>query len=202
MSSSNGSARGSQSHTAHMTDRDWGRLRLQVLNLAMKLARSRAAAEDLVQEAILRVIDPDGDPWDPATEPELARHLMRIIDNIRRVERAHRKVQRDPSIEATVEERMTPRAPTPEKPSVDAEGEGAAQRRLAAVKEKLGDDPVALKVIEQTEQGVDRPAEQALATGESLDDIRTARKRVRTAIATILRREQKSQAEPAWKASP
>jgi hypothetical protein len=166
---------------------NWPRVRAELLRFACHVARSRQAADDLVQEAIQRAIDPDGDPWDPDVEPLLAKHLMRIIDNIHRGERDKREVRLDPRNKATVEERTARHPVTPEDAALAAEGDRAARRTLEAVKAALGDDPLALQVVALSEDGVDRPADQVMATGARIEDIRNARKRVQRAIEAALR---------------
>lgn len=199
MSSSDRSSSEPQSLAADLEAQDWPRLRARLLRFAIRRARSRADAEDHVQEAVDRVFGPKRDPWNPEVEPELARHLMHVIDKIRSDERDKRNVRLDPRNSATVEVRMTLPLPTPEQANLDAEADRQARRRLDEVKADRSNDPVALEVIEQSEDGVDRPAEQARATGRTIEEIMNARKRIKRAIQEVLQREQSA---PARKASP
>jgi DNA-directed RNA polymerase specialized sigma24 family protein len=171
---------------------NWPRLRADLLRFACHVARSRQAADDLVQEALRRAIDPEGDLWDPDVEPLFAKHVMRIIDNIHRGERDKREVRLDPRNKATVEERTTRRSVTPEDAALDAEGDRSARKTLEAVRADLRDDPLALRVVELSENGVDRPAEQAAATGARIEEIRNARKRVQRAIEAVLHGEKQA----------
>ncbi len=175
---------------------DLSKVRAQVLVFAVRVARSRHAAEDLVQEAFVRALDPEADPWRPEVEPLLAKHLMRIVDNIQRGKRAHRAVERDPRHAAVVEERMKPPSATPEDTALVSEEDARAARTLEAVKLELRDDPLALQIVELSESGEDRPLDQAEATGRPVEDIRNARKRVQRAIGAVLQMEQVILPEP------
>lgn len=179
---------------------DWARIRVDLLRFACRIARSKQAADELVQEALARVIDPERDPWDPEVEPLLARHMMRIIDKIHRGDREKAAVRRDPRNVAAVEARTTQRSATPEDAALAAEREQEAKSTLDEVKVDLAGDTVALEVIDQSERGVDRPADQAKATGRSIAEILNARKRVRRAIEAVLGRQQ--EALRARKAAP
>lgn len=82
------------------------------------------------------------------------------------------KVRLDPRNKATVEERTTRRSVTPEDAALAAEGDRSARKTLEAVRADLRGDPLALRVVELSENGVDRPAEQAAATGARIEEIR------------------------------
>jgi DNA-directed RNA polymerase specialized sigma24 family protein len=172
--------------------KDWPRIRAEMVRFACRLARSRGAADELVQEAVARVIDRERDPWDPETEPLLAKHMMRIIENIARGNRAKVAVRRDPRNVAAVEERTIRRPESPEDAALGAEGEREARGTLDEVKAELAGDAPALEVVDLSERGVDRPADQAAATGRPIEEIRNARRRVRRAIEEVLRRRQEA----------
>src|SRR5690349_15783300 len=79
-----------------MTPAQWGRVRVDLLNFALARGQSKARANDLAQEALLRVLDARWEPWDPDAQPDLTRFLMSIINrqitNENQKTRLHREI--------------------------------------------------------------------------------------------------------------
>jgi len=148
-------------------------------------------ADDLVHEALARALDPNGDPWRPEVEPELARHLMRIMDNLHRGEQDKALIRRDPRHVVAVNERTLSPSETPEDLALRKEQDTQAMQRLAALKERIADDELALAIVDLArDHRFERPAEQAEATGRTIDEIRNARKRVKRAVEALIDEER------------
>ena len=170
-----------------LASQDWPRLRAQWLRFACYVSRSKQRAPDLVHEALVRALDPNDDPWRPEVEPDFARHVMRIIANINRVEQDKEYRQRDPRSIAAALERMTTTPKAPEDELLAAESDARAERLLATLRERLANDALALRIVNLACDGeFTRAADQAVATGHPIEEIRNARKRVSRALDAIV----------------
>ena len=67
---------------ALLRKQDWGRIRVQLLLFARPRAKSEAKANDVVQEAMMRVFDPTWEPWDPSKYPNVVDFLTSIISRL------------------------------------------------------------------------------------------------------------------------
>ena len=182
-----------QSLEALLASQDWPRLRAQWLRFACYVSRSKQRAPDLVHEAVARALDPNDDPWRPEVEPDFARHVMRIIANINRVEKDTEYRQRDPRYAATILERMTTIPKAPDDELLAAESDARAERLLATLRERLADDALALQIVDLASDGdFTRPADQVLATGHPIEEIRNARKRVSRALDAIVLEDERA----------
>jgi DNA-directed RNA polymerase specialized sigma24 family protein len=191
-----------------LRSQDWGRVRAQILAYAMKRARSKAKAQDLAQEAMMRALDARWNPWDPEKHPDIVDFLISIVNRLLANENQKRKVHREISMDrelrgetgregdgdlagATLRKalaggddgdagkaRKNPLADPAATPEAAAGDRELYRRRVARLRERLARDRVALDAIDQTELEVDLPEEQAAATGHALHEIETARRRI------------------------
>ena len=186
-----------------LASQDWPRLRAQWLRFACYVSRSKERAPDLFHEAVVRALDPTLDPWRPEVEPDFARHVMRILSNVSRVEKDKEYRRRDPRYDAAAFERMTTTSKAPEDELLAAERDARDGRLLATLRERLASDALALEIVDLASDGeFPRPADQALAAGRPIEEIRNARKRVSRALDVIVREDDRAaetlerQAEP------
>lgn len=175
---------------------DWSRLYAQLLRLAFRRARTRATAEDTVQEALRRGLEPGDERWDSRIEPDLARHVLTIVDRILHSERKKAQVREEPRNLAAAAERTTPRATTPEDDVLNAERDARAQRLLAQAGSRLVGDALAHSVFKLSCDGLDAPAAQVEALGRTIEEIRSARRRVNYAIEMVLAEDSDDTTEP------
>jgi len=181
----------SQSLAASLAALDWPRVHDELLRFASYVTRSRARSPEIVNDALARALDPNDEPWRPELEPRFARHVMRIIDNLHRAAKDTARARRDPRNIEAVRERTTSHPATPEQDALAAERDARAERLLAALRERLAGDPLALQIVDLASDGHhDRPADQALATGRSIEEIRNARKRVKRVVDALVAEDQ------------
>jgi DNA-directed RNA polymerase specialized sigma24 family protein len=183
----------------HLAERwaaqDWPAIRLQMMAYAVYLSRSAHAAEDLVQEALSRTMDPEGDLWDPDAEPQLAKHLMRIIEKIHRSERDKRDVRRDPLNVRAAREKLKPVIPTPEHAVLEAEREAEGRACIEDLKRRVAANWLDVELVELADQGIDKAAKQAEILKRSIVEIRNARKRIDRAIDAVLQQRRDAGSE-------
>ena len=80
---------------------DLGRVHAQIVAYAISRLRSRDAGEELAQRVLVEAIDPDGRPWDPEHEPDLARHLVGRVNSAILNDYKKARVRSDPRASAT-----------------------------------------------------------------------------------------------------
>jgi DNA-directed RNA polymerase specialized sigma24 family protein len=101
---------------------NWPKVQKQVLAYACAITKSKAHAEDLVQEAIRRAFDPEETAWNPLVQPDVTFFLMSLVrrnaSNERSSARYHHEItvrNRADEIRVTREAEGVPTAaPTPE----------------------------------------------------------------------------------------
>jgi DNA-directed RNA polymerase specialized sigma24 family protein len=174
---------------------DWLAIGRQIMGFAVYISRSSQAAEDLTQEALSRAIDPERDLWDPDVEPRVAKHLMRIIENIHRGDRDKREVRRDPRNAGAVIEAMRPYVSTPEGAAIEAETRAEAQACIEDIKRHVAGEPLDVQLVELSERGIDKPGKQAALANRPVEEIRKARKRIDRAVLAVLRKRREDTAE-------
>jgi DNA-directed RNA polymerase specialized sigma24 family protein len=138
-------------------------LRQRLHRIALWSTGSDAAAEDLVADALVRVLDPDDVPWIPEKGTFLAHMtfvMRQVWDRVMRKASAKREILHDGLAQDET-------FPSPA-PSADDELD---LRRALAIRRSLLDDvvaaiehdhPLARPICELGAQGVEEPAEQAL----------------------------------------
>ncbi len=85
---------------------DLGRVHAQIVAYAISRLRSRDAGEELAQRVLVEAIDPDGRPWDPEREPELARHLIGRVNSAILNDYKKARGRSDPRAHDAVERQM------------------------------------------------------------------------------------------------
>jgi RNA polymerase sigma factor (sigma-70 family) len=174
---------------AFLRAQEWGKIRVELLRFAVPRCKSRELAEDLVQDAIIKVMTGDSS-FDPSKHASLPRYMMGAIKydlaDTRRSARArktvalsHRRPEDDDAREGD------------HLPATNAFSEDVAvrvdlfTRRMNKLREKLAGDALALQLLDLTVDGVDTPAERATATGKSFEAIEAARRRMQFHAAAV-----------------
>jgi DNA-directed RNA polymerase specialized sigma24 family protein len=133
----------------------------RLLKIACWSTKSEADAEDLVADSLIRVLDPDDEPWMP-TKCTFLTHMTFVIRRVWYRERRRRMVQRE-----VVDNRIARDENTMSlDPSPDDEFE---RRRTTSIQRVLGervlasigDDPIARRVFELGAEGLHEPLELA-----------------------------------------
>ena len=174
-------------YRALLARQNWKEIRKNLKLFAYKATGSRSMdrAEDFAQDAIARLWTDAGVRWDPATEPNLFRFLTGLVrgelSNERRLKETTSVTR--PGRE-TIEAHADPRNETPERLLLHAE---TSDRVLRALRERAAKDAIGLDVVDMYERRIDDAADQAKASGHSIEDIRRARRRVSDHAAAIYR---------------
>lgn len=141
-------------------------------------------AEDLAQEAVCRLYDPEYADWDSEREPVLLRFLGSTINGM--VSNRRRKATRRgdvllgslpcdgeniPRFELSTEERLILR--------------DEVACAVAELRERLAGDELALQVLKNSLLDGDRPQEQAIALGVDVMKVYRARRRLRVAVESM-----------------
>jgi hypothetical protein len=189
-------------YRALLARQDWALLRKQLKLFAWKATGSRSMerAEDLAHDAIERLWTDVGVRWDPATEQSLLRFLTGLV----RGELSNQRRKK-----ATTHEKATDDETLAE--LHDDGGSGAPDALLSeretlhhgwtALRQRTQDDAIASSVVDLFARHVTDAAEQAAASGHSIDDIRRARRRVFDHAAAIAR-ERRGGVMATWKKTP
>ncbi|MGH7269554.1 MAG: hypothetical protein ACREJ3_03910 [Polyangiaceae bacterium] len=160
----------------------------------LRVARGRCAsdsdAEDLVANALVRICDPERDPWDPARGP-FVRHMAYVMRDMA-IDRARswdaRTIVTD-SVLAHDEDIEDPASLADD--ALDAHRARARLHRLGvALRARLADDAHAVAVFDCACRGVEEPAAQADEIGCSVKDVYEARRRLKYHAAAILAEER------------
>jgi DNA-directed RNA polymerase specialized sigma24 family protein len=169
------------------TQDEWRQLREVVLTYAYRQTRARARAEDLTQEAFARWMTTR--PWNPETEPSLARHLMKVVKSL--ISNEHTSKRGDYELRAGVEQSLVGGSAVPSAEAMSLErSEAESQRRAAAarlqaLREMLTGLDLELRLIDLTAEGVDDRGEQAKATGRTRDQVYEGWRRIYRYMARV-----------------
>jgi hypothetical protein len=176
----------------------WARISLQLTRYAFVCIKNRSwhDAEEYSQDAITDLIDPKTRTWDPATEPDLFKHLAKLVRGKVTAERMRRHRRRNHSYfeyeepdaveKAEAEDNlMTARAMAPPAyasfaPRQDAllDVRETQEKELTRVREHFAKDQKVLKVLEMVENRIDGMQAQADHSGMTFDEVRSARRRL------------------------
>lgn len=176
---------------AFLRKQEWGDLRLELLRFAMPRCKSRELAEDLVQDAIIKVMTGDSS-FDPSQHPSVARYMMGAIKfalaDERKSARARKTValSRGRSDDDDVREGDHLQATNAFSEDVAVKVD-LFTRRITELRGRLARDAVALALLDLTIAGVDTPAERAAATGYTFEAIEAARRRMQHHAAAVAR---------------
>jgi DNA-directed RNA polymerase specialized sigma24 family protein len=162
-------------------------VRAQVYRLARWSTRSEIDAEDLVQDALVRVLDPEDAPWDPERRGFLT-HMSFVMrqtwDQRGRAARARLEVITDGH---AVDEQTLSREPPPddevERRRSLAVLRSLGERLLAA----MGDDPLGCRIFELgATEGLYEPRELAERIPTTVEQAKSAIQRIKYHARRIL----------------
>jgi DNA-directed RNA polymerase specialized sigma24 family protein len=145
------------------------------------LQRHQSHAEDVAQEAIADAFDPSlPDAWDLSVHPNAFSFLSALV---RRIALAHRRGYGEAKRRRISDERMERRGGLVESTEVTLARDERAYLVIQRIRQRIGtSDPNALAVLNLMEANVLTMAEQAEHLGCTLDEARSARRRLTTQI--------------------
>jgi DNA-directed RNA polymerase specialized sigma24 family protein len=181
---------------ALLKKQDWRRIHAELLAFAIRRTKSRVHAEDLVQEALRRVLDANWEPWDPEKNPSLLHFLTGIVNRNLSNDRTHSRVHRELAMdrEAAVGSKLRKVADEADEVAVDASlledrtiaGE-LCVRRMDRLRADVASDGVVSAIVEQNVEGVEAPRELVIATGYAIEVIREGQRRLARHVARVTR---------------
>jgi DNA-directed RNA polymerase specialized sigma24 family protein len=193
---------------------DWAAMtrRLTAFAFLRTQKRSWQLAEDLAQEAIVRLLDPRYLEWDPAREPDLYQHLANLVRGLasnRRRTRGAWEIPLSPAMIAKNTGEDAPDAGSVEN-AAEHEEDGPARppvhgapralergpedqiirRDLARARDervaaRFAGDGEVLRVFALAKEGTTSLADQAEAMGITMGQVQNARKRLLRGLAAI-----------------
>ena len=135
------------------------------LKYALYRTRNASRAEELAADALTAALDPERSPWNSAGPRTLSQHVVNLVHEALKAERAKRRVREDPVNALEVETRMRREVPRPDAALRARQKRGRGLERERRVREGL--DPFAQRVLDV------RFGEARLAA-DRLDDLREA----------------------------
>lgn len=155
---------------------DWGRTYKLLMNFIRRYATEQEAG-DAIQSAIAKLWARKA-AWNDVDEPAVTRHLMGMVRN--EVTTARGRAHRRHEIPSeTIDDAPDGRLAGLSRKAMDEEN-------MAALRADLAGDPLALRLLDQWENRVDEPAEQARRLGKPVSQIYDARDRIWRKVAALL----------------
>jgi hypothetical protein len=180
----------------HLVGVDLAALRLRVLYFALKRTGNEADAEDVTSRALSVLFDPDYAPPNPGLD--LFFHLCDQVRNHLSNDRRKRRRRGDTSLEGDDDDNdddthastAAPAASSrnPDRLLAEKREADLFDRRWSELRTEMAGDDDSLGVMNQTELGVDDPAEQAAALGIPAVRVYNANRRIRRAAEAIAKR--------------
>jgi DNA-directed RNA polymerase specialized sigma24 family protein len=160
---------------------EWRSLSLRLTKYARAcLQKHWAQAEDVAQDAIADLFDPDIPGWDPEKHPDL---FVFLAASVRALAMAQRRGYAETQRRRISEERMEKRGPTVESTEAILARDERAYLIIERIRANMGTkDPKARSVLDLLEAQVFTMAEQAEHMGCTMDEVRSARRRLGTQI--------------------
>ena len=168
--------------TAVMTEDElWQLAFKKLLVWTVKRHRMNAAdAEETVQEAI-RLFIKRGGKADPANPKALLEALGSNINGIA-VNRRRKKAELAVALTSDGEPAELDDPPNVEQRIVN---DDLTRRAVSTLLERVADDELATAIVMQMIDGVDEPAEQAMAIGRRIGEVYNARRRLKTHVEAV-----------------
>ncbi len=157
--------------------------------IARAITRSDVDADDLVQNALMRVLDPEDAPWD-REQVTFFTHMGRVMRQTWNEQMRRARVKREvPDGTLTQHERVSDSGPLADSEAARAETTSLQRRLMHDVLAEIGDKhPIARQVYELGEQGIEDPREQAAIIGCAPNDVHLAIKQLKYAARRALER--------------
>jgi DNA-directed RNA polymerase specialized sigma24 family protein len=163
-------------------DKLWGRALADALKYALYRTRNASRAEELAADALTAALDPERSPWNSAGPRTLSQHVVNLVHEALKAERAKRRVREDPVNALEVETRMHREVPRPDAALRARQKRGRGLERERRVREGL--DPFAQRVLDLFGDGL-TPGEQALRLEEDVGKVYAARRRIAERIRAL-----------------
>lgn len=159
---------------------DWRTIHKRLFTFAVRRHRlSPDDADEVVQQAILRFLDPAYVAYDPAVHGDVLRFLGSIVNSL--VANQRRRPSTIPLL-VVVFEHLTDTAPSPEDQAIGTEH---AREVVALLLERTARDPIAGRLLTLLLEGVTDPEEQAAKLGVPVAEIKNAMRRLKTHLETL-----------------
>ncbi len=173
-----------------VSESEWKALHRSALHYARTLTKSEVAAEEVTQEAMLRLFTTRA--FDSERGVPLKMHLARIVRSVashrwssRRAELAHFvQTEADPGVVRDTESTASTEGMTPSAEDVlqshatRLKEQEAAAAALTELTRRLSGWPLELAILSATLEGITKPAAQAAHTHRSIDEVYAARRRI------------------------
>jgi DNA-directed RNA polymerase specialized sigma24 family protein len=151
--------------------------------------------DDVLSEALARVMNPKQSPWDPSSGKPFIEHVGSVINGLAINERRRARV-RNEVVDSNLAEGDLAVDPDPLPDEDVATREGRARIEIVRLRlqaELEQRDPVAAGVYRQVVAGLESATEQAAAAGCSVADVYEAHRRIKTRgqqiLATVMKEE-------------
>jgi len=165
---------------------DWEKLGVRLARYAFARTgrRSWQDAEDVAQLAIAQAFDPAYKRWDPTAEPDLFRYLGSLVNGIvSNLRQSHAETRVRPHDHDQLA-RVAPAVPSPE---AEVERGERAERTVQRLRARAAADARVLEVLGFLESGIDTTREHAERLGCTMEEARSARRRLATHLAAVER---------------
>jgi hypothetical protein len=172
--------------TKRLARQDWAAVTKRLVVFAHRRlgGRSIETAQEIAQEAIARVWDPNYADWDPVTEPSIMRHLGSVVNGlIRNLNVSHRE-----RAERAHDPEEVERAAGRSKDGADGDG---MDRRIDAARvidrflDRTAGDDLVTRLLMVMADGEDKPAQQATKLGVPVTEVYNARRRLNGHVGPI-----------------
>jgi DNA-directed RNA polymerase specialized sigma24 family protein len=159
---------------------DWGDLHERLYLYARKRAKDPDDAQDLVQDAIASLKSGEPCAWDRVKQPNVAYHLVRVIDTLHKARRRAKERRADPAWVDKARIATTRPLPRPDEALAERQRVERGYALWARLREGLerDGDRTAIAVLDQYEQRVTGAREQAAAIGASDQAVYQARQKI------------------------
>jgi DNA-directed RNA polymerase specialized sigma24 family protein len=175
-----------------MTPKERCELHELVLAFAERITRSRDAAENLVQEAFLRLMTTR--PWDPLGKTSLERHMCGIVKSLLWAERISKRPENE-RLAVAEHALLAEGGRSAETMSLDRaereDKETLGSQRVGKLRAMLKGRTLELLVLDVMQnEGLRKPAELATRTGKSAAAIDASLRRIRRTMKRIVAAER------------
>jgi DNA-directed RNA polymerase specialized sigma24 family protein len=170
-------------------------VRTRLVNFGRSLTGSPIDAEDLVHQALVKVIDPDGVPWDCDGKKSLFEHVGSVMNGLWSNEWRSARVRYEVvDTDLVRDTKSVDRAPLADEALSEHYDRASLHRRSQVLWERLPEGDLARDVLRAVSAGHETPAAQAAAIGCSVDDVQKAYKRLTYLGRAILDEEGREEA--------
>ena len=165
-----------------------GDTRKNLLKFGVWLTQSEADAEDLLSDAMGRVCDPEGRPWDPE-RGSFGAHVRVLMRDLAKAQQRSARVRRE-EVSAQSVARAVAGAPPPDEALSEARTLERLRRMGRTLRERLSSRPRALQVLDARLEGVERAEEVAELLGCPVQEVYDANRQIAYHAARVRAEER------------